>query len=813
MSKLLGHDTDATKLQEVHLKSNSLKVVGTHDAEMNTSLNNIESTLNTHSGYIDGLEASNSSIDTRLANSINAGTTTYGEAQGGRLNVYAYGRDAANATMKPLKLDASGRLECSVDALEVTAETINLSTDQLEALIGNTNTALGTIDSVLDASLVKITNNETLITATNSKLDVIDTVLDASLVKQTNLETLITALDTVQDNALTKLGEIETSANALIAANHTDLGVLEASLVSMEGKIDVVDSVLDASLVKHTAVETLLTALDTVQDNALLKLTGIDEDTNLIKGHVDGIETLIGTTNSLLGTADAVLDASLVKQTNLETLITALDTVQDNALLKLTGIDEDTNLIKGHVDGIETLIGSTNALITTSNSGLSSIDSGITDIDGLISDNKDLLTTIDSDTDNIKTATELVATAVDTNSSNATAVRSDVYFQGVASETNSGNKNDNCQRVVLATDDVPTALTNTILSTIDGRVDGLETLVGTTNSLIGTADAVLDASLVKQTNLETLITQLDVVADASLVKQTNLETLLTAQSAKLPASLGAKTTANSMSTCRSSTAGAYDMSARTTIGTASTTTKLLCDAQGHLQVDVLSGGGSTDVSALSTHAKQDTIIGHLDGVEGKLDHLSDNIDTLDAVQDNALTKLGEIETSADAILAKNTEIETTADAILAKNTEIETTADAILAKNTEIETTADAILAKNTQLETLLTSIAPRTATGTLSDAVNLVDGGATSIVDTDGYRYMTVFGKATNDFSLTVQYSLTNSASKMVSLYLQDFGTNSVNSINVCHAVLEHPARYVRLINYNGSQANALTLYYQLSN
>ena len=77
----------------------------------------------------------------------------------------------------------------------------------------------------------------------------------------------------------------------------------------------------------------------------------------------------------------------------------------------------------------------------------------------------------------------------------------------------------------------------------------------------------------------------------------------------------------------------------------------------------------------------------------------------------------------------------------------------------------------------------------------------------------MTVFGKATNDFGLTVQYSLTNSASKMISLYLQDFGTSSVNSVNVIHQVLEHPARYVRFINFNGSQANALTLYYQLSN
>lgn len=109
--------------------------------------------------------------------------------------------------------------------------------------------------------------------------------------------------------------------------------------------------------------------------------------------------------------------------------------------------------------------------------------------------------------------------------------------------------------------------------------------------------------------------------------------------------------------------------------------------------------------------------------------------------------------------------------------------------------------------------ISNRTETGTLSDAANLADGAATSIVDTTGFRYMTIFAKATNDFSLTVQYSLTNSASKMISLYLQDFGTNSVNSINVVHQVLEHPPPFVRFINFNGSQANALTLYYQLSN
>jgi hypothetical protein len=65
------------------------------------------------------------------------------------------------------------------------------------------------------------------------------------------------------------------------------------------------------------------------------------------------------------------------------------------------------------------------------------------------------------------------------------------------------------------------------------------------------------------------------------------ETTLDEISAKLPATLGKQVNAASMSVCRSSTDGEYDLSARTTIGTPSTSTKLLCDTNGHLQVDVL----------------------------------------------------------------------------------------------------------------------------------------------------------------------------------------------------------------------------------
>lgn len=68
---------------------------------------------------------------------------------------------------------------------------------------------------------------------------------------------------------------------------------------------------------------------------------------------------------------------------------------------------------------------------------------------------------------------------------------------------------------------------------------------------------------------------------------------------QLPASLGQKANSGSISTCRSTTTGAYDMSARTTIGTAGTSTKLLCDTAGVLQIMPLR---DADVTAVTTTA-------------------------------------------------------------------------------------------------------------------------------------------------------------------------------------------------------------------
>tara|TARA_R110000823_G_scaffold12019_4_gene40452 strand:+ start:3089 stop:3952 length:864 start_codon:yes stop_codon:yes gene_type:complete len=67
--------------------------------------------------------------------------TTIGDAQLGHRS-FVYAHDVTNGKARALKCDTSGRLECSVDALEITADTINLSTDELEAKIQATNDKL-----------------------------------------------------------------------------------------------------------------------------------------------------------------------------------------------------------------------------------------------------------------------------------------------------------------------------------------------------------------------------------------------------------------------------------------------------------------------------------------------------------------------------------------------------------------------------------------------------------------------------------------------------------------------------------------------
>ena len=378
-------------------------------------------------------------------------------------------------------------IEASLTAMEAKMDVDNAVYDNQLTKLTEIDTAIDTIDTVLDASLVKQTNIETLITTLDgvqdnaltklteidTAIDTIDTVLDASLVKQTNNETLLTSIDQklgdietavqILDNAISGnemqvdivsiptttvsgtvtanlsatdnavLDAIETTNNAIqsavegtltVGSHHvtnagtfatqavcsgtvtanlgatdnavlddiaqklgdieTAVQILDNAISGNEMQVDVIsmpsttvsgtvtanlsatdNAVLDASLVKQTNIETLLTAIDSDTNNIKTSTASCATD-------LAALEVLQTSTNSKIDTFDAVLDASLVKQTNIETLITTLDGVQDNVLTKitnnetlLTAIDSDTNNIKNSTASMVTDLAALEVLNTS----------------------------------------------------------------------------------------------------------------------------------------------------------------------------------------------------------------------------------------------------------------------------------------------------------------------------------------------------------------------------------------------------------------------------------------------------------------
>ena len=118
------------------------------------------------------------------------------------------------------------------------------------------DTAIDTIDSVLDASLVKHTNNETLITSSNTKLDTLETTLTA-------IETSVQLIDNSVDgnylntNLNIQGGDVDSSSGNLsvktqrvciatddipIALINTKLDTLETSLTAIETAVQLLDN-------------------------------------------------------------------------------------------------------------------------------------------------------------------------------------------------------------------------------------------------------------------------------------------------------------------------------------------------------------------------------------------------------------------------------------------------------------------------------------------------------------------------------------------------------------------------------------------
>ena len=688
--------------------------------------------------------------------------------------------------------------------INLNVDTVDVSVDALEVLQAQTNTTLAAMLIDTDAIDSSCNTIEAQSVLTASRLNNIQNKIAA------NVDGTGDTLGQINSNILAKNGEIESSLNSLISANHDDLVALEATADLILAKNTEIESTANSILAKNTELEA--------------ELGLIKQAVELIDNAVDG--DYLNVNQNIAGTD--VSSNSGNKDAQTQRFCLATD-------------DVPTGLTHSILNAINGSVGTGNATLV-----------------------------------NIKTALELLDNALDGNYLNVNQ-----NIAGTDVSSNSGNKDAQTQRVCIATDDIPFDTLNTHLFEIEDAVETLQACVDSNKVKVQ-----FEAGDLNIGNVD--------VASSALPSGASTESSLTAMSAKLPASLGPKGNGASISTCRNSTAGEYDMSGRTTIATAGTSTKLLCDAQGHLQVDVLTGG-STDVSALSTHAKQDIIIGHVDGIEGLLGTTNSGISSIDSgitdidgliTDGNALltaidsdtnniktavetlagavdangaaaigvrsdvyfqgvasetnsgnkndncqrvvlatddiplatanAKLVEIETTANSILAKNTEIETTADGILAKNTEMETSLNSILSKNGEIESSMNSLISANhtdlVALEASLTEIAPRQAVSAVYTAATLADDGISTTIDTDDFSFMTICASQNSaNLPLEIQYSINDSNWFKVRSKLLTFAAYEGGSW--ADIVLEHPMRYVRFVNTSGSSITSLHLSYQLSN
>jgi hypothetical protein len=121
-------------------------------------------------------------------------------------------------------------------------------------------------------------------------------------------------------------------------------GATAANQATIIGHVDGVETLITSSNTKLDTIETTLTAIETDAAAIETLLTGIDADTNAIKIDADAIETLITSTNSKIDTFDAVLDNILAKNTE-------IDTVLDNIKVDTEAIETAVELLDNAVDG------------------------------------------------------------------------------------------------------------------------------------------------------------------------------------------------------------------------------------------------------------------------------------------------------------------------------------------------------------------------------------------------------------------------------------------------------------------------------
>ena len=355
-----------------------MEVKGTHESNNDNVVGEIEKLTNNIVG----------------TNNVNLGDAVE------RLQVSVCARDVGNSQTRQIRCDADGRLECSVDALEVSMAQVNLNTDQLE-------TKVDAITTKLDGFAGAGNNN---VGEGSSKLQIYNYARDVSA---GNYKPLVCdgdghlQVDIVSSTASALPSGASTSAKqdvieATLTAIETDCAALEVLQTSTNTKLDTLETTL-------TAIETDAAALEVLQTAGNALLTTIDADTSSIKTdltdkvnfvnfNVNPTSSPPSGTTSLLMTRDTDVGLGVVEVIG---SLSTIDGVLDNILI-------DTSAIKVDAAALEVLQTSTNTKLDTLETTLTAIETDAAALEVLQTATNSKIDTLDSVLDNILVDTSAI---------------------------------------------------------------------------------------------------------------------------------------------------------------------------------------------------------------------------------------------------------------------------------------------------------------------------------------------------------------------------------------------------------------------
>lgn len=216
------------------------------------------------------------------------------------------------------------------------------------------------------------------------------------------------------------------------------------------------------------------------QASELTKLDTIHTDLGTIDGHVDGLETLVTSTNAKLDTIHTDLGTIDSHVDGLETAVASTNTKLDT--------------IHGDVDGLETLATSANTKLDTLHADLGSIDGHVDGLETLVTSTNTKLDTLHTDVDGVETSLSSIEAGIPAGLGQTTmsasmpvTVASDQSAVPVAQSTRANKAN---QQTTITSSTAET----TIVTAVVGKSLDLYGLIITNTSSTGTKVTIKDAT-------------------------------------------------------------------------------------------------------------------------------------------------------------------------------------------------------------------------------------------------------------------------------------------------------------------------------